>query len=251
MLPTSALGDGQSQIRILSWHLDWPIKLQGFSAHPSGQASYSWSFGLLSGLLPNPPLKTIGKRWQSRSAADILTLKTGSFDRNFDGSVKAKMHQGEIFTGYPRTRVHLVVCEPTFPPDADRGTAVLYESTGDSIGRVRPFPGFAFSTVCGFQQDVVLMSQHTKVWQEKKAVVPREWSWWMKPGKSAIWLKTSVESVHIRGYYMMVRCDSLTWYLLRSLRNLWAGPLWRQTQSYRKYKSLPVLNDNYVFNQEL
>lgn len=188
----------------------------------------------------------------SRSAADILTLNIGSFDQDFDGSETAKMHRGEIITGYPWTRVHLVVCEPTFPPDADRGTAVLYEPTGDSLAE-SGLSQALFFPVCGFQQDVVLMSQHTKVivWQGKKAVVPREWSWWMKPGKSVIWLKTSVESVHIRGYYTMVRCDSLTWYLLRSLRNLWAGPLWRQARSYRKYKSLPALNDNYVFNQEI
>lgn len=63
----------------------------------------------------------------------MLTLNIGSFDQDFDGSVIAKMHRGDMFTGYPQIRVHLVVCEPTFPPDADRGTAVLHKPTGDSL----------------------------------------------------------------------------------------------------------------------
>ncbi len=93
----------------------------------------------------------------SRSATDILTLNRPLIKI----SMAAKQQNctgGETITGYPRTRV----CEPTFPPDADRGTSVLYEPTDDSLAESGLSQALLFP-VSGFQQDVVLLSQHTKV----------------------------------------------------------------------------------------
>lgn len=210
--------------------------------------------GLLSGLLPDPLLKTIGKRWQSlKICCWHIDIKHRELWSRFRWQRNSKNAPRGDYYRVPMNKSALSSVWTHLSPRCRQRDCSSLRAHWWFVGRVRSFPGFVFSTVCGFQQDVVLMSQHTKVivWQGKKALVPREWSWWMKPGKSAIWLKTSVESVHIRGYYTMVRCDSLTWYLLRSLRYLWAGPLWRQARSYRKYKSLPALNDNYVFNQEI